>query len=72
MGRIVAVYPDEEDPLLMTVDIELANDVTDLSFVTVLLQESQDQIEITEVVPSTTVPLGTDADTDTEVEEANP
>ena len=76
LGRIVAVYPDEEDPLLMTVDIELANDVTDLSFVTVLLQESQDQIEITEVVPSTTVPLGTDADTDTdggtEVEEANP
>lgn len=74
LGRIVAVYPDEEDPLLMTVDIELANDVTDLSFVTVLLQESQDQIEITEVVPSTTVPVGSDADTGdgTEAEEANP
>ena len=68
LGRIVAVYPDSQDPLSMTVDIALANDVSDLSFVTVLLEESIDQIQITEIVPSTTVPLVTDAD----LEDANP
>ncbi|MEM9468149.1 MAG: rod shape-determining protein MreC [Actinomycetota bacterium] len=77
IGRIVAVYPKAEDPLSMVVDVELANDVTDLGFVTVLLAESLDQIEERTPVPSTTVPLSTDgepvdADDGAEVEEANP
>ena len=76
LGRIIAVYPDADDPLAMVVDVALSNDVTDLGFVTVLLAESLDQIEQGPVVPSTTVPLATDADepaTDgAEVEEANP
>lgn len=80
LGRVVAVYPDPDDELSMVVEVELANDVTDLGFVTVVLVESLDQIQITEVVPSTTVPLSSDetedpspdAGDDTDVEEANP
>ena len=81
LGRISAVYQDPDDELSMIVEVELANDVTDLGFVTVVLVESLDQIQITEVVPATTVPLSTDdtegdevtdPDAGTESEEANP
>ncbi len=68
LGRIVAVYPDPDDPLSMFVDVELANDVTDLGFVTVLLAQGLDQIPLDDPVPSTT----TVPPVDPEVEEANP
>ena len=82
LGRIVAVYQDSQDELSMKVDVELANDVTDLGFVTVLLVEAVDQIPLTDPVPSTTLPPtvddGSDPEADVEsvdgepVEEANP
>lgn len=72
LGRIADVYQDPDDPLSMRVDVELANDVTDLGFVTVLLAEGLDQIPLDDPVPSTTTLPPVDPADDISVEEANP
>ena len=59
LGRIVEVLPGDEDMLTMHVRVALANDITDLGFVAVLLAEGVDQVPLDEPVPSTSVPLTT-------------
>ena len=59
LGRIVEVLPGDEDMLTMHVRVALANDITDLGFVSVLLAEGVDQVPLDEPVPSTSVPLTT-------------
>ena len=59
IGRIVDVSPGDEDELTMVVRVAMANDVTDLGFVTVLLATGVDQVPLDEPVPSTSVPLTT-------------
>ena len=59
LGRIVEVLPGDEDMLTMHVRIALANDITDLGFVSVLLAEGVDQVPLDEPVPSTSIPLTT-------------
>lgn len=56
IGRIVEVVPGDEDELTMMVRVAMANDVTDLGFVTVLLATGVDQVPLDEPVPSTSVP----------------
>jgi len=53
IGRIVSVRRNE-DGHSMEVMVEMANDVTDLSYVTVLKSEGVDQLPLNPVVPSTT------------------
>ena len=59
LGRIVEVLPGDEDMLTMHVRVALANDITDLGFVSVLLAEGVDQVPLDEPVPSTSIPLTT-------------
>lgn len=59
LGRIVEVRPGDEDMLTMHVRVALANDITDLGFVSVLLAEGVDQVPLDEPVPSTSIPLTT-------------
>ena len=59
LGRIVEVLPGDEDMLTMHVRAALANDITDLGFVSVLLAEGVDQVPLDEPVPSTSIPLTT-------------
>jgi len=59
LGRIVGVLPGDEDMLTMHVRVALANDITDLGFVAVLLAEGVDQVPLDEPAPSTSVPLTT-------------
>lgn len=59
LGRIVAVLPGDEYMLTMQVRVALANDITDLGFVSVLLAEGVDQVPLDEPVPSTSIPLTT-------------
>ena len=59
LGRIVEVLPGDEDMLTMQVRVALANDITDLGFVSVLLAEGVDQVPLDEPVPSTSIPLTT-------------
>ena len=59
IGRSVDVSPGDEDELTMVVRVAMANDVTDLGFVTVLLATGVDQVPLDEPVPSTSVPLTT-------------
>jgi len=59
LGRIVEVLPGDEDMLTMHVRVALANDITDLGFVAVLLAEGVDQVPLDEPAPSTSVPLTT-------------
>lgn len=55
IGRIVSVEPDDDEKS-MVVLVEMANDVTDLSYVTVLLAEGLEQVPLDPVVPSTSAP----------------
>ena len=59
LGRIVEVLPGDEDMLTMHVRVALANDITDLGFVSVLLAEGVDEVPLDEPVPSTSIPLTT-------------
>ncbi len=59
LGRIVEVLPGDEDMHTMHVSVALANDITDLGFVSVLLAEGVDQVPLDEPVPSTSTPLTT-------------
>ncbi len=59
LGRIVEVLPGDEDMLTMHVRVALANDITNLGFVSVLLAEGVDQVPLDEPVPSTSIPLTT-------------
>ena len=59
LGRIIEVLPGDEDMLTMHVRVALANDITDLGFVSVLLAEGVDQVPLDEPVPSTSIPLTT-------------
>ncbi|MEM9200782.1 MAG: rod shape-determining protein MreC [Actinomycetota bacterium] len=65
LGRIEAVYPDPNDALTMWVDVRLANDVSDLGFVSVLLTRGIDEIPL-DPTPSTTVPQRADAEQTTD------
>jgi len=57
IGRVIeSVNPDGEG-LSLTVRVEMANDVTNLGYVTVLLAPGVDQVPLGPVVPSTSVPL---------------
>ena len=59
LGRIIEVLPGDEYMLTMHVRVALANDITDLGFVSVLLAEGVDQVPLDEPVPSTSIPLTT-------------
>ena len=59
LGRIIEVLPGDEDMLTMHVRVALANDITNLGFVSVLLAEGVDQVPLDEPVPSTSIPLTT-------------
>ena len=59
LGSIVEVLTGAEDMLTMPVRVALANDITDLGFVSVLLAEGVDQVPLDEPVPSTSTPLTT-------------
>ena len=56
VGRIKDVYLDPENDIAMIVEVELANDVRDLSYATVLLAEGVDQVPLVPT-PSTSIPL---------------
>ena len=56
IGWIRDVYLDPENDIAMIVEVELANDVRDLGFVTVLLADGVDQVPLG-VTPSTSIPL---------------
>lgn len=56
LGRITDVYLDPENDIAMIVEVELANDVRDLSYVTVLLALGVDQVPMVPT-PSTSIPL---------------
>ena len=56
LGRIRDVYRDEENGIAMIVEVELANDVRDLSYATVLIAEGVDQVPLVPT-PSTSIPL---------------
>lgn len=61
VGRVVEVR-SAADELALEVLVELANDVEDLAFVSVLVTEQHDDPPLVEVVPSTSVPLDLDPD----------
>ncbi len=64
LGRIKDVYLDPENDIAMIVEVELANDVRDLSYATVLLAEGVDQVPLVPT-PSTTIPLNIEVPEDT-------
>ena len=61
IGRVVEVRP-AADELALEVLVELANDVEDLAFVSVLITEQRDDPPLLDLVPSTSVPLDLDPD----------
>ena len=61
IGRVVEVRPAADD-LALEVLVQLANDVEDLAFVSILITEQIDDPPLLEVVPSTSVPLNLDPD----------
>ena len=61
IGRVLEVRP-AADELSLEVLVELANDVEDLAFVSVLITEQRDEPPLLPVVPSTSVPLDLDPD----------
>lgn len=65
LGRIRDVYRDEENGIAMIVEVELANDVRDLSYATVLIAEGVDQVPLVPT-PSTSIPLDIEVPEDTE------
>ncbi|MDG1878839.1 MAG: rod shape-determining protein MreC [Acidimicrobiales bacterium] len=64
LGRIKDVYLDPENDIAMIVEVELANDVRDLSYATVLLAEGVDQVPLVPT-PSTSIPLNIEVPEDT-------
>lgn len=56
LGRIKDVYLDPDNDIAMIVEVELANDVRDLSYASVLLAEGVEQVPL-DPTPSTSVPL---------------
>lgn len=64
LGRIKDVYLDPENDIAMIVEVELANDVRDLSYATVLLAEGVDQVPLVPT-PSTSIPLNIEVREDT-------
>ncbi|MGA0264040.1 MAG: rod shape-determining protein MreC [Ilumatobacteraceae bacterium] len=65
LGRITDVYLDPENDIAMIVEVELANDVRDLSYVTVLIASGVDQVPL-EPTPSTSIPLDIEVPQDPE------
>lgn len=65
IGYITDVYRDPANELAMIVQVEMANDVTDLSYVTVLKAKGVDQVPLGRVTPSTSIPLTRDLDAET-------
>ena len=61
IGRVAEVRP-AADELALEVLVELANDVEDLAFVSVLITEQRVDPPLVDVVPSTSVPLDLDPD----------
>ncbi len=61
IGRVVEVRP-AADELALEVLVEMANDVEDLAFVSVLITEQREDPPLVDVVPSTSVPLDLDPD----------
>ena len=61
IGRVAEVRP-AADELALEVLVELANDVEDLVFVSVLITEQRDEPLLLPVVPNTSVPLDLDPD----------
>ncbi len=61
IGRVTEVR-SAADELALEVLVELANDVEDLAFVSILVAEQNDDLPLSEVVPSTSVPLDLDPD----------
>ena len=61
IGRVVEVRPAADD-LSLEVLVELANDIEDLAFVSVLITTQREDPAPAEVVPSTSVPLDLDPD----------
>lgn len=59
IGRVIEVRP-AADELALEVLVQLANDVEDLAFVSVLIIEQRDDLPLSDVVPSTSVPLDLD------------
>jgi len=66
IGYITDVYRDPTNELAMIVQVEMANDVTDLSYVTVLKAKGVDQVPLGRVTPSTSIPLTRDLDAEAE------
>ncbi len=64
LGRIKHIYLDPENDIAMIVEVELANDVRDLSYATVLLAEGVDQVPLVPT-PSTSIPLNIEVPEDT-------
>ena len=64
LGRVKDVYLDPENDIAMIVEVELANDVRDLSYATVLLAEGVDQVPLVPT-PSTSIPLNIEVREDT-------
>ncbi len=58
VGTVVDV--STPDGLAMVITVELSNDVTDLGFVSVMLDEAPDEVPLLPVVPSTLVPIEID------------
>ncbi len=61
IGRVVEVR-SAADELALEVLVELANDVEDLAYVSVLITEQREDPPLVDVVPSTSVPLDLDPD----------
>ncbi|MDE0066949.1 MAG: rod shape-determining protein MreC [Acidimicrobiaceae bacterium] len=61
IGRVIEVRP-ASDELSLEVLVQLANDVEDLAFVSVLITEQRDELPLLPVVPNTSVPLDLDPD----------
>lgn len=61
IGRVVEVRPAADESSLEVL-VELANDVEDLAFVSVLVNEQHEDPPLLDVVPSTSVPLDLDPD----------
>jgi len=61
IGRVVEVRPTA-DELALEVLVELANDIEDLAFVSILVTEQRVDPPLVDVVPSTSVPLDLDPD----------
>lgn len=59
IGRVIEVRP-ASDELSLEVVVELANDIEDLSFVSILLTEQTNEPTAPQLVPSTSIPLDID------------